>query len=675
MRNLNFKYAGAWNFLPFGPDGIELHFEKFGKIILVRGENRDVKPIDSDLPSEECRISSNGSGKSTLQEILCYTLYGKTVKSPKKIGKNDVIHNLIGKKCRTEVIWDKYRVVRGRKPDFLRLWESETNTWDDTTEITVGDQRETQKKIEEILGLSYEAFSNICVFSDDQSACFLECDGPTKREIVENLLSLGVYRQYFDKSKSMLKEAKDNIKTLQKEYELLLASKSDAERRLAQTQTKEVEWKKARQAEFQQLVVAVKKKTEELKTMDTGPALLEWQQAQEKIQELNQIIPDLEAEQEKRRSKIALGREKEAELRDQARVLTGRVDDVNRQVKKHLEVVKEKQQFIADLQSNEPGTRCPSCYGLVDEANFEHAIKDADKEIAAAKQLVNKHLEDLKLLSAEIETLKEKQKKFKELIEHGEKVIATEDAKLRQLRSELVAASQVREPKADSSELLLQQQIEELKKQAKAKKDEFEGPSPFVDILANDQAELNRVVAECDSKKAEIQTAESELPYYEYWQIAFGDNGIRKWVVDGIIPALNSRIAYWLQFLIDNKISLRFDNQLEETIERNPPDGDPYIYHAMSAGQRRRLNLAVSQAFAHVMMVSTGAVPSLVFLDEVTTNIDPLGVQGIYNMICELAEDKQVFVTTHDPDLVRMLHGADVISLIHEDGITKLDAQ
>jgi ABC-type multidrug transport system ATPase subunit len=72
------------------------------------------------------------------------------------------------------------------------------------------------------------------------------------------------------------------------------------------------------------------------------------------------------------------------------------------------------------------------------------------------------------------------------------------------------------------------------------------------------------------------------------------------------------------------------------------------------------------------MMVSTGTVPSVVFLDEVTTNIDPLGVQGIYNMISELAEEKQVFVTTHDADLIRMLHGANTISLCHEKGITKM---
>ena len=124
--------------------------------------------------------------------------------------------------------------------------------------------------------------------------------------------------------------------------------------------------------------------------------------------------------------------------------------------------------------------------------------------------------------------------------------------------------------------------------------------------------------------------------------------------------------------MIDNKITLKFDNELTETIERNPVDGDPYVYHAMSTGQRRRINLSVSQAFAHIMSLSSGSIPSLVFLDEISTNVDPLGVQGIYNMICELAEDKQVFITTHDPDLLRMLQGCDVIQLVHENGFTKL---
>ena len=270
------------------------------------------------------------------------------------------------------------------------------------------------------------------------------------------------------------------------------------------------------------------------------------------------------------------------------------------------------------------------------------------------------------------EKVKEKQIKIKDIITKVNDAIQKIDNDLKKMREELVKASQVREPKTDNEEALLQQQIENLKTQIEEKQKELTGESPFKEILSNDEEELEKAKNLVADKEKEVKELEAEMPYFEYWVTGFGDSGIRKWVVDGIIPELNNRINYWLQFLIDNKITLKFDSELNETIERNPSDGEPYIYHAMSTGQRRRLNLAVSQAFAHIMAISSGSVPSIVFLDEVSQNIDPVGVIGIYRMICELAEDRQVFVTTHDPDLIKMLQTADQLNLVMENGFTKL---
>jgi DNA repair exonuclease SbcCD ATPase subunit len=208
--------------------------------------------------------------------------------------------------------------------------------------------------------------------------------------------------------------------------------------------------------------------------------------------------------------------------------------------------------------------------------------------------------------------------------------------------------------------------------QAADKKKEIESPTPFESIIQSLSEEIESKTTEFEAKNKKLDELDGELPYYEFWATAFGDSGIRKFVVDGIIPALNSRVAYWLQFLIDGKISLEFNNELEEKIERSPSDGDPFVYYAMSGGERRRLNLAVSQAFAHVMMLSSGMSPSLVFLDEVTTNIDQIGVVGVYNMILELAKDRQVFITTHDQNLLDMLEGCESIKLEKRKGFTSM---
>jgi DNA repair exonuclease SbcCD ATPase subunit len=203
-------------------------------------------------------------------------------------------------------------------------------------------------------------------------------------------------------------------------------------------------------------------------------------------------------------------------------------------------------------------------------------------------------------------------------------------------------------------------------------KSELNEKSPYLEIIKREKDNLDKKEKELNSQKEKIREYEEELPYFEFWVEAFGDNGIRKFIIDGIIPSLNLKVNYWLQFLIDNKIELNFDNQLEETITKNPPEGSSLAYYALSGGERRRVNLAVSQSFAHIMMLNSGVLPSIVFLDEISTNIDQIGIEGLYNMILELSKSRQVFITTHDRDLLEMLSGCDYVNLIKKDGFTKL---
>jgi exonuclease SbcC len=220
--------------------------------------------------------------------------------------------------------------------------------------------------------------------------------------------------------------------------------------------------------------------------------------------------------------------------------------------------------------------------------------------------------------------------------------------------------------------LVVKEQIDELKRRLDSKRDELVNHDPYADIIAQTKAEIDVLIVKADAVRAEITVNEELLPYYNYWVHGFGDDGIRAFIIDEILPALNARINYWLQFLIENKIKLVFDNKFDVTIERNPSDGDPFVYNATSGGERRRINLAISQAFSHVMMLSSGVVPSLCSLDEVALNVDLPGVHGIYAMINELAKDRQIFVTTHDPNLTDLLNSCDVITVVKENGFTTI---
>lgn len=674
MKNLNFKYVGAWNFLPFGPDGIEIDFKNYGNIVFIEGINKDAKTIDE---GDDYKSSSNGTGKSSIQEIIVYALYGKTIKRPEKINVDDVVHNKIGKDCKCVVEFDKYRVARTRmeggkkNKNSLRLWENEKGEWNESTEITLSSISATQKKIEEIIGLTYESFINICIFTDDQRSCFLECDKNTKREIVENLLSLNGYREWFENAKSLKKEAKSKIDSKTKEFALFLSNKEDAEKRLSLTKIKKKNWIEQKEKEIEEIDEKIKSLKKDLSSSNSGSALIAFQEAQKRIEEINKLITEKEKEKKVYTDRLILVEQKETDLKESIQIFTEKFKDFSRETKYKLEEKKKKQEEISLLEEEVPGTKCNKCKSVISSKNIEEYLTGLKKEVASIDAIIKEDAKIAKKFEGESTELKDKQEKVKKMKSQTEIKIKVFNDDLNSLRIEFTNLSKIKEPRAERNELLVQQNIENLTSQKESKITEKDGETPFDEIIKNDKEELAKIDKTVKLKEKEIKEIEKEIPYFDYWISGFGETGIRKWIIEGIIPDLNKRVNYWLQFLIDNMITLSFDNELQEKIERNPPDGDPYIYYAMSTGQRRRLNLAVGHSFAYITELSSDAIPNIIFLDEVTTNVDPLGVQGIYNMIRELSETKQVFITTHDQDLIKMLDGSSKISLIHENGFTK----
>lgn len=665
MRNLKFKSARAVNFLCFGEEGIEINFEQYGNIVCIKGKNFDVN-------NEDGAIASNGSGKSSIPEIIVYALFGKTIKKPKKLSHPDIINNKSGNNLMVELVWDKYRLVRTRDANnkgTLRLWESEKGIWNKDTEITVGGVPTTQKEVERKIGLTYEAFINIFIFSDDNTLPFLECDGPTKREIVENLLSLEKYRNYSQSAKDLLKDLKDKIKDLTKDYESFVTQKDAVTVRITQIEKQEKEWYDTRKKELASLLSEIKKKRDELEKSKTGTALMIYQDAQEQIVELQDKAKMLEGAQQAANTSIDFLKNKAVELDK----LTLDCDTEHKSAEQqYLEcdgIISKNKKIIEDVE-NKTGKECPYCYSLVDEANFADIINKA-------RGIINDKSVGFGDLKSKYEALKTKKSSFSDLKKKLDGAFAERKNKLNAATKELSDVhfeisklSKIQKPDIDVTELLIGEQIESLKKQSVEKQEQLDGDTPFVDIKRTAVSDLAQKIIDCDAKKEEVKKVEKDVSYYEFWVKAFGDSGIRKYVIDGIIPTLNDRIEYWLQFLIDNKIKLTFDNELNETIDRYPFNGRPYVYHGMSGGQRRRLNLTVAAAWAFISALNSGASPSTIFLDEVTMNMDIVGIQGIFRMICELAKEKQVFVIDHNETLLQMLDGCDTIYLEMQDEVS-----
>jgi DNA repair exonuclease SbcCD ATPase subunit len=665
MKSLDIKYISAQNFLCFGKDPVELDLTNHGRVVLVQGINKDVQDGDS-------KASSNGAGKSSIPEIIVYTLFGKTIKHPKKIGHKDVINNALGKGLRTEVRWGDYRVVRTRKPDGLRLWESSEGVWDDSTEITLGGQPATQKLIEDKIGLNYETFVNVVVFTDNNAGSFLECDAAGKREIVENLLSLEKYKGYAEAAKSLKKERKDHIRAAEAELDGSRKQFALSESRLKASKEQEEIWRSKVRLEAEQIRSTIENKKREMSQGSDDRASALYHEAVSKISDINSQLPAAEAKRQKLESILEKANDRLSTQKTSHGECRIELKAFDSEIRRIGELAEDHENEIKRLESSEGGA-CKYCFGKVSKENFGKYAAQMREKIAKLEGDISALEEKKSEAQARLSEIEEKSTEISEAIASAKNSLAEVCSSINSMRSDLSRLERVEKPSSDNSRAsVIEGQIGALTTQLADKTKELEGDTPFKSIIDSLSEEIAAKSEEIEGQSLALSAMEKDLPYYDFWQQGFGDSGIRKFVIDGIMPALNSRIAHWLQFLIDGRISLKFDNELEEKIERNPSDGDPFVYHAMSGGERRRLNLAVSQSFAHVMTLSSGTCPSLVFLDEVTTNIDQMGVVGVYNMIMELAKDRQVFVTTHDQNLLELLDGCELLTLEKNGGFTRL---
>ena len=666
MKKINFKKVIAKNFLCFGEHGIELDFQDLGNIVLVKGQN-----LDTSKKGEEARLSSNGSGKSSIPEIVVYGLFGKTIKNPKKISHRDVMHINASKNLCVEIYWDNYKIERRRKPDSLKFWKDDTGKFDDSTELTLGGMPATQTLIENTLGLNYQTFINIFIFTDDNSTSFLECDAAEKRNIVENLLSLEKYRSYHENAKVLHKQHQASIKSIQTEIDYLESNLKTFQRNAESFQQKKTAWKQAKIEEIRSLGNSISFAEKEKIELEKNDDLKKYEEAQKKIVELLEKQKTIQL-------KIESLTSQKTELDLESNLLKADLRNVEQEkhgfaLKKQELAAKGKSltTVLEKIKNLEAGVKCDHCFGQIDPANYEMVESQHKQDLELLKKQYASEDVEFKKADAKIkeQTVKinETQSKLSSLLIE----INKKESELATIRSCVTTLQKIQLPDSSKKKAGLEEKIKLLEQQIIKFKNELDGISPFDDMATDNEQQIVVANGNLVEKSSSLSEMKGLVEYYAFWNIAFGDAGIRKYVIDEIIPALNDNVNYWLNFLIDNKLEIKFDNELNETISKFP-EAKNLSYHILSNGQRRRINLALSQSFAHVMSLNTGRYPSLVFLDEVTTNIDPVGVEGIYNMICELAKDKQVIVTTHDHDLLELLNGCQELNLKMKNGASNL---
>jgi DNA repair exonuclease SbcCD ATPase subunit len=194
---INLKHVTLRNFLSVGSvtQAVDLNNQE---LTLILGDNLD-------LGGDGAR---NGTGKTTLIQAVSYALYGVPLNS---IKANNLINRTNGKGMMVTLDFEangvEYRIERGRKPHGMKFFINGTEEEDNEAQ---GENKETQKLIEDLLGMSSVMFRNI-VALNTYSQPFLSMTQGQQRDIIEQLLGITLLSEKAEKIKVTIKNTKEEI--------------------------------------------------------------------------------------------------------------------------------------------------------------------------------------------------------------------------------------------------------------------------------------------------------------------------------------------------------------------------------------------------------------------------------------------------------------------------------
>ena len=236
------------NFMSVGNQTQAVNFDK-ENLTLVLGENLDQGGDDNG--------SRNGTGKTTIVNALSYALYGNALTN---IKKDNLINKINNKNMLVTLTFDKdgteYRIERGRKPNVLQFFVNNQAQDTEETDDAQGDMRETQRDLDDLLGMSHDMFRHI-VALNTYTEPFLSMKANDQRVIIEQLLGITLLSEKAEALKEMIKTTKDNIYQENADIEAAKKSNEKIQQSVDSLSSRQNAWNNQHSEEMEKIARAI----------------------------------------------------------------------------------------------------------------------------------------------------------------------------------------------------------------------------------------------------------------------------------------------------------------------------------------------------------------------------------------------------------------------------------
>ncbi len=325
----------------------------------------------------------------------------------------------------------------------------------------------------------------------------------------------------------------------------------------------------------------------------------------EKEKENTQVeIDKIKAEMDSKKEEYATLKEKVQKVKDKEKELS---DELETEKRQYIILQTDIKGVQRDIDLYDSG-KCPTCATPFDSDHF----------VSLRQTLVDKKsgLEALKgELENNIKSIKEKQTKLSGISDNVTKAFNDITYFLKNCKAQ-IDKLELKKTKEDGK---ASENINEFYKTIEGLEDKK--------TLSSDNMSISK---------------EKELYYKELNKI-FGEDGVKKSIISGIIKPIN-------HFISENvkKMGLKFEVQLDETFTAEVRHlGSTIDPESLSTGEHKLTNICILTSY--LMLIRTKKYINILFLDEVFSSVDLDNIQKILGLLKSFANEYNVniFVVHH----------------------------
>lgn len=637
---MRFLEVTPCNFLSFGPPMI-IRLDGRG-LVAVLGQNVDSGNADS-----------NGAGKSSIMEAIVWSLWGVTLRG---LGGDDVVNRSVGKDCRVHLTLEdggqEYQIVRtradssSRKPNDLLLYVNGKS-------VTAGINSDTQAQINTIIGMDIKTFTQSVLLSHGERS-FSEMTDREQKLVLEDILQIDTFakaqavakRRIADKQ-NLLAMSEGELSSIQNQHDTTTARLQD----LAKLQTEHDQSLQARQLKLMREKAAVEAQSEGLYKADGLDKLIDT------ARDIDEARTSLGKEDDLIQGKILNLTRRQAQERSTAQQAQAKAEGQQQILRRHAHTV-----------SGLAGKACPTCQQVMDPLHADAVLQSADAELQKLDQVV---LES----TTKINKIDDYEKRESTKLAQKRAAVSAEAI---QLNNQLLMVQEKIQKRSATLQLIcqLEQQVFVIEQQI-AQLEEEENPyTKLVDeaalLLEELQQQKNRLLYRTRALSLEID-------HLQFWERGFSNQGLKSYVIDGVVPFLNERAQYYADIMSGGDLQITFSTQKQlksgqwreefqvQVVNRQGAD----VYKGNSAGEKRRSDIAVGWALGD--LAATRAKKPIRFkgLDEPFENLDETGEDAVIKLLhTVLPQYETILCITHSSHLQTQFQ--QVLTVVKENGFTRV---